>query len=70
MGVLLVFSKDPWISKETSFKPILNMNSDMRVSEFIMPMICWDMAKLRRYVIPEDAELISYISLSATKRGM
>lgn len=67
-GLAIDFFKDPWIPKETTFKPLcrpsLIMSTNMLIAEFITPSLCWDINKLKRYVIDKDADIISSIPIN------
>lgn len=58
--------KDPWIPKESTFKPIC-INNDLiesKVAEFITYSGDWDLEKLNRTVIHFDVNTIRSIPIN------
>lgn len=54
---------DPWLPKETSFKPICINNAliDSKVAEFITPSGVWDLDKIKRVVVYFDIDSVRSI---------
>lgn len=59
--------KDPWIPRETSFRPIcINMEKfQSKVKEFISPSSGWDITKLNNVVPEMDIETIKRIPINS-----